>query len=146
MNKVLELALAALSKGRLITIDESFEVIAALKEAIAKQGEPVLYLVECQKCVGTGWVGGEALGFCQPGDVTPCPDCDGTGVPPNVTSAPIIPADVAKDAAMYRFLVTNRPVLLLTGFFGNGCTNKTIEDVEAAINKSLSAAPKGEPE
>jgi len=33
-----------------------------------------------------------------------------------------------KDAARYRWLRENRDVLLLTGFFGNGCINRTISE------------------
>jgi hypothetical protein len=38
---------------------------------------------ECRRCEGAGSVGGEAIGFCRPTDVERCPDCDGTGTPPN---------------------------------------------------------------
>ena len=39
------------------------------------------------------------------------------------------------DAERYRKLITHRPVLLVTGFFGNGCVNYTIKDAIAAIDQ-----------
>ena len=39
-----------------------------------------------------------------------------------------------KDAERYQTLRTKRPVLLITGFFGNFCVNKTVDDVDAAID------------
>lgn len=46
---------------------------------------------------------------------------------------------IEKDAARYRWLRENYEVLLVTGFFGNGCINKTIEDVEAVIDDDMRA-------
>ncbi len=34
---------------------------------------------ECKRCVGTGSIGGEALGYCMPTDIIKCPNCNGTG-------------------------------------------------------------------
>jgi hypothetical protein len=42
-----------------------------------------------------------------------------------------------KDAARYRWLKAKRDVLLLTGFFGNACLNRTIEEVDALIDSAL---------
>lgn len=42
-----------------------------------------------------------------------------------------------KDAERYRHLRDSRPVLLLTGFFGNGCVNHHITEVDAAIDAAL---------
>ena len=41
---------------------------------------------------------------------------------------------LVRDADRWRTIVQQRPVLLITGFFGNGCVNRTIEDVERAID------------
>jgi len=43
----------------------------------------------------------------------------------------------AKDAARYRWLRKDREVLLLTGFFGNGCINRTIEEVDTHIDAAI---------
>ena len=45
--------------------------------------------------------------------------------------------EARKDAARYRCLKQTRPVLLLTGFFGNGCVNRTIDEVDAAIDAAI---------
>ena len=42
-----------------------------------------------------------------------------------------------KDAARYNWLRENRPILLLTGFFGNGCINRTIDEIDAEIDSKL---------
>jgi hypothetical protein len=41
------------------------------------------------------------------------------------------------DAERYQHLRSERPTLLITGFFGNGCVNRTIEEVDAAIDAAL---------
>lgn len=46
-----------------------------------------------------------------------------------------------EDAYRYNWLKNNRAVLLITGFFGNGCVNKTITDVDTAIDTAMAAAP-----
>ena len=43
-------------------------------------------------------------------------------------------ARLRTDAARYRWLREHREVLLLTGFFGNGCINRTIDEVDTAID------------
>jgi hypothetical protein len=48
--------------------------------------------------------------------------------------------DDARDAKRYRWLRENRPVLLITGFFGNGCVNRRIEEVDHEIDAALTAA------
>ena len=40
----------------------------------------------------------------------------------------------AEDAARYRWLKDRRDVLLVTGFFGNCCVNKSVADVDTAID------------
>lgn len=55
-------------------------------------------------------------------------------------SAPSAHQD-AKDAARYRWLRDKRPVLLLTGFFGNGCVNRELHEVDAAIDTAMSTSP-----
>lgn len=44
--------------------------------------------------------------------------------------------DVAAMARRWQWLCINRPTLLITGIFGNGCTNKTIDDVEIIIDRA----------
>jgi hypothetical protein len=46
-------------------------------------------------------------------------------------------AGLRADAERYRWLRAHRPVLLLTGFFGNGCMNKNIHEVDATIDAKL---------
>jgi len=46
-------------------------------------------------------------------------------------------AQLEKDAARYRWLREHRDVLLVTGFFGNGCVNRTIGEVDAEIDAAL---------
>ncbi len=46
-----------------------------------------------------------------------------------------------RDAERYRWLCENRDVLLLTGFFGNGCINRTIDEVHAAIDDAILKTP-----
>ncbi len=46
-------------------------------------------------------------------------------------------AEVERDAARYRWLRSKREVLLLTGFFGNGCINRVIEEVDAEIDAAM---------
>ena len=60
--------------------------------------------------------------------------------PPDGGSVPLAEqvARMAKDAARYRWLRENRNVLLLTGFFGNGCINRTVDEVDAQIDVHLS--------
>jgi regulator of replication initiation timing len=41
------------------------------------------------------------------------------------------------DAERYQWLRKNRGVLLLTGFFGNGCINRDIAEVDAAIDAAM---------
>lgn len=58
----------------------------------------------------------------------------------------------AEDAARYRWLREHRDVLLLTGFFGNGCINRTLGEVDAEIDAAMKTpnvkvtglAPEGE--
>lgn len=45
--------------------------------------------------------------------------------------------EARKDAERYRCLKQKRPVLLLTGFFGNGCINCTLDEVDAAIDAAM---------
>lgn len=44
-----------------------------------------------------------------------------------------------RDGERYRWLRKWRQVLLLTGFFGNGCVNRTIEEVDVAIDAQIAA-------
>lgn len=53
-------------------------------------------------------------------------------------AAPAAPA-VDADGARYRWLRANRDVLLLTGFFGNGCVNRSILEVDTAIDTAIAA-------
>ena len=46
-------------------------------------------------------------------------------------------AEARKDADRYQWLRKDRPVLLLTGYFGNGCVNRTIVEVDAAIDAAI---------
>lgn len=46
----------------------------------------------------------------------------------------------AKGAARYEWLREKRAVLLITGFFGNGCINRTIEEVDDAIDAAIAAS------
>jgi len=46
---------------------------------------------------------------------------------------------ICVEAARYRWLKENRDVMLLTSFFGNGCINRTIEEVDAAIDDAMTA-------
>jgi hypothetical protein len=39
-----------------------------------------------------------------------------------------------EDAERWRQLKKDRAVLLVTGYFGNGCVNRTVDDVEAVID------------
>lgn len=48
---------------------------------------------------------------------------------------------ICEDAARYRWLCENRDVLLLTGFFGDGCINRTIAEVHAAIDAAMLKTP-----
>lgn len=41
---------------------------------------------------------------------------------------------LVSDALRYRWLKENRSTLLVTGFFGNGCINKGVDDVDAEID------------
>ena len=41
------------------------------------------------------------------------------------------------DAARYRWLRENRDVMLMTSFFGNGCINRTVEEVDSAIDSAM---------
>ncbi len=43
------------------------------------------------------------------------------------------------EAARYRWLKENRDVMLLTSFFGNGCINRSLEEVDAAIDDAMTA-------
>lgn len=47
------------------------------------------------------------------------------------------------DAARYRWLRENRDVMLVTSFFGNGCINRTVEEVDAAIDSAMIVTPNG---
>ena len=49
-------------------------------------------------------------------------------------------AELLTDAERYRWLRENRNVLLLTGFFGNGCTNRTIDEVDSMIDQAIAKA------
>ena len=42
-----------------------------------------------------------------------------------------------EDAEQYRWWKENRQTTLIVAMFGNGCINKTIEDVEAAVLADL---------
>ena len=46
-------------------------------------------------------------------------------------------AKLEKDAGRYRFLCEKYDVSLLTTFFGNGCINKKIDDVNRAIDTAM---------
>ena len=46
---------------------------------------------------------------------------------------------VQEDAARWRFLCEKYDVSLLTTFFGNGCINKKIDDVNRAIDTAMEA-------
>ena len=48
-------------------------------------------------------------------------------------------AKLEKDAGRYRFLCEKYDVSLLTTFFGNGCINKKIDDVNRAIDTAMEA-------
>ena len=48
-------------------------------------------------------------------------------------------AQLEKDAARWRFLCEKYDVSLLTTFFGNGCINKKIDDVNRAIDTAMEA-------
>lgn len=50
--------------------------------------------------------------------------------------------EAVTDAERYQWLKENRPVLLMTGFFGNGCINRTIGEVDAAIDAARAKASK----
>jgi hypothetical protein len=41
------------------------------------------------------------------------------------------------DALRYRWLRANRDAMLLTSFFGHGCTNRSIFEVDAAIDEAI---------
>lgn len=43
------------------------------------------------------------------------------------------------DAERYRWLRADRETTLIVSFFGNGCINRTIEDVDAAIDAARAA-------
>jgi hypothetical protein len=45
------------------------------------------------------------------------------------------------DAARYRWLRENHDVMLVTNFFGNGCINRTVEEVDAAIDSAMIVTP-----
>ena len=45
------------------------------------------------------------------------------------------------DAARYRWLRENRDVMLVTSFFGNGCINRTVEEVDSAIDSAMIVTP-----
>lgn len=47
------------------------------------------------------------------------------------------------DAERYRRLRDQRQTMLIVGFFGNGCVNRTIEEVDAAIDAARQAAQEG---
>lgn len=49
--------------------------------------------------------------------------------------------ELEADARRYRYLREKRDVLLCTGFFGNCCVNKTVADVDAAIDTLTGADP-----
>ena len=46
------------------------------------------------------------------------------------------------DAERWQYMEAHREVALITAFFGNGCINKTIADMRAAIDTARSAARK----
>lgn len=48
-------------------------------------------------------------------------------------------AQLEKDAGRWRFLCEKYDVSLLTTFFGNGCINKKIDDVNRAIDTAMEA-------
>jgi hypothetical protein len=52
-------------------------------------------------------------------------------------SAPSAGTQEVKDAARYRWLCDHSPVTLLVRFFGNGCVNRTIDEVHAAIDAAM---------
>lgn len=49
-------------------------------------------------------------------------------------------AEARKDAGRYRWLRAHRPVLLITGFFGDVCVNRSMREVDAAIDAAIAAA------
>ncbi|MEF9875152.1 MAG: hypothetical protein RR778_15775 [Glutamicibacter sp.] len=49
-----------------------------------------------------------------------------------------------QDAIRWRWLIENRPVLLITGFFGNGCVNRSMAEVEALIDSHAGREPNSE--
>jgi hypothetical protein len=51
--------------------------------------------------------------------------------------------ELLADAMRYRWLREHRDVLLLTGFFGNGCVNKTLDDVDSTIDGAIERAKVG---
>lgn len=40
------------------------------------------------------------------------------------------------DAEYWRYVQDRRPTMLIVGFFGNGCVNKTMQDVKDAIDEA----------
>lgn len=48
-------------------------------------------------------------------------------------------SQLEKDAGRWRFLCEKYDVSLLTTFFGNGCINKKIDDVNRAIDTAMEA-------
>ncbi len=48
-----------------------------------------------------------------------------------------------QDAERYRYLQKRRPVMLATGFFGNGCINKTSADVDSVIDAAIKGGEPG---
>lgn len=58
--------------------------------------------------------------------------------PQSAATQPV--ADEQRDAARYRWLRENRATLLITGFFGNGCINRAIDEVDKAIDRAIEAA------
>jgi hypothetical protein len=59
------------------------------------------------------------------------------------SQSPATSAADAKDAARYRWLRDKRSVLLLTGFFGNGCVNRYVHEVDATIDAAIAATQQG---
>lgn len=95
---------------------------------------------------------GEIVGeFRDVGGYTPIIRWDCSGEHPDVgtklyTAPPSLDAeDVAlrEDAERYRLLRERRAVALLTAFFGNGCINRTIAEVDEAIDAARAAEGNG---
>lgn len=94
-----------------------------------------------------------------PGTYTPCgqarfvPDLYAAPIPATCPTCTQMIDDAAKsgrimddrDGERYRWLKENRDVMLLTSFFGNGCVNRTVEEVDAYIDDVRAAAPEYQP-